>query len=356
LDLPVMKVFHCSNCRQLVFFENTNCVNCGFVLAYVPELALVVALEPLPEGLWRVPLRALSKRRFRLCANYSQEKICNWAVPVEDPLPLCESCRLTQVIPNLAIEGNHEAWSKLEAAKRRVIYSLKQLQCPIQSRLQNPEGGLAYEFLSDADANSPVLTGHAHGVVTVNIAEADDAERERRRLRLGEPYRTLLGHFRHEVGHYYWERLIRDGSRLEGFRERFGDERVDYAAALKSHYDRGPQPDWSKNFVSAYAASHPWEDWAECWAHYLHMSDMLETAADCGLSMTPKRRDEPALARARSGTDEPFERLMASWFPLTYILNNLNRSMGMADGYPFVLATPVIAKMRFIHETIVGAN
>jgi len=330
-------------------------MNCGYALAFVPELAAVVAIEPRAQGLWRIPSRALSRRRFRLCRNYSEEKICNWALPEEDPLSLCESCRLTQVIPNLAITGNREAWYKLEAAKRRVIYSLQLLHCPIQSRLQDPDGGLAYEFLSDADANSPVLTGHAHGVVTVNIAEADDAERERRRLRLGEPYRTLLGHFRHEVGHYYWERLIRDSPRLEAFRELFGDERADYAAALQAHYGSGPPPDWARSFVSAYAASHPWEDWAESWAHYLHMSDMLETAAECGLSLKPKGRDEPVLLRATSGTEEPFERLMASWFPLTYIHNNLNRSMGLGDGYPFVLSSPAIAKLRFVHETIVGA-
>ncbi len=351
-----MKVFHCSHCRHVVFFENTRCVNCGYSLAYVPELAEVVAIEPLAAGLWRIPMRAFRRRRFRLCQNYSQDNVCNWAVAAEDPLSLCQSCRLTQIIPNLAVPGNREAWFRLEAAKRRVIYSLMQLKCPIETRLQDPEGGLAYEFLSDTDANSPVLTGHAHGVITVNVAEADDAERERRRLQLGEPYRTLLGHFRHEVGHYFWERLVRQSARLEQFRSVFGDERLDYAAALKAHYQNGPPADWPQRFVSAYAASHPWEDWAESWAHYLHMSDMLETAADCGLSLVPRRRDEPILLRARSGTEEPFERLIASWFPLTYIHNNLNRSMGLADGYPFVLSTAAIAKLRFVHDTIVDTE
>ena len=276
-------------------------------------------------------------------------------MPAEDPQPLCESCRLTQVIPNLTVNGNRGAWFKLEAAKRRLIYSLRQLHVPIESRLDNPEHGLSYEFLSDADSKTPVLTGHAHGVITVNITEADDAERERRRLEMGEPYRTLLGHFRHEIGHYYWERLIHHSSRIEQFRALFGDERADYAAALKAHYHGGPPADWEQRFVSAYAASHPWEDWAESWAHYLHMTDMLETAADCGLSLTPQRRDEPTLLRARSGTEAPFERLVADWIPLTYLLNNLNRSMGLVDGYPFVLTAPAIAKLRFVHDIIVGA-
>jgi hypothetical protein len=350
-----MQVFHCSHCRHVVFFENTQCVNCGFKLAFVPDLSAMAAVEADSADLWRTVTRTRGRRRFRLCPNYIGENICNWAVAAEDSEPLCESCRLTQVIPNLAVNGNREAWFKLEAAKRRLIYSLRQLHCPIEDRASDPEHGLSYEFLSDADAEKPVLTGHAHGVITVNIAEADDAERERRRLQMGEPYRTLLGHFRHEIGHYYWERFIHNSPRIDQFRQLFGDERADYAASLKAHYEQGPPADWVQSFVSAYAASHPWEDWAESWAHYLHMSDMLETAADTGLSLVPRRRGEPMLLRARSGTEEPFERLIASWFPLTYILNNLNRSMGLQDGYPFVLSTPAIAKLRFVHDTIVGA-
>ena len=350
-----MQVFHCSHCRQVVFFENTHCVSCGFKLAFVPDLSAMAAVEADAGNLWRIVARTRGRRRLRLCRNYLAENICNWAVAAEDPEPLCESCRLTQVIPNLGINGNREAWYKLEAAKRRLIYSLRQLHCPLAGRGNDPAHGLCYEFLSDADADKPVLTGHAHGVITVNIAEADDAEREGRRLQMGEPYRTLLGHFRHEIGHYYWERLIRDSPRIDQFRQLFGDERADYAASLQAYYQQGPPADWVQNYVSAYATSHPWEDWAESWAHYLHMSDMLETAADCGLSLLPRRRGEPMLLRARSGTEQPFERLIANWFPLTYILNNLNRSMGLADGYPFVLSTPAIAKLRFVHDTIAAA-
>jgi hypothetical protein len=350
-----MRVLHCSHCDQVVFFENTQCVNCGFKLAFVPELSAMAAVEADSGDLWRMVSGSGEPRRFRLCQNYLQESICNWTVAPEDSEPFCESCRLTQVIPNLAANGNREAWYKLEAAKRRLIYSLRELRCPIQDRTSDPEHGLSYEFLANTDPKKPVLTGHAHGVITVNIAEADDAERELRRLRMGEPYRTLLGHFRHEIGHYYWERLIRGSSRIEQFRELFGDERADYAESLKLHYEKGPPADWAERFVSAYATSHPWEDWAESWAHYLHMSDMLETAEDSGLSLLPRRRGEPTLLRAPSVTEQPFDQLIGNWFPLTYILNNLNRSMGLQDGYPFVLSTPAIAKLRFVHDTIVAA-
>lgn len=351
-----MKVFHCTHCRHIVFFENTKCVSCGFALAFVPDLGTMLALEERAGGQWRTELRGMGRRRFRLCQNYSAQGVCNWAVPAEDPAPLCASCRLTEVIPNLDTPGNREAWFKLEAAKRRMLYTLVQLRCPIRGRDTDAAHGLAYRFLEDEAPDRPVLTGHASGVITVNIAEANDAERERRRLQMREPYRTLLGHFRHEIGHYYWERLVHERGLVEPFRAVFGDERTGYGEALRSYYENGPPADWAQRFVSAYATAHPWEDWAESWAHYLHMTDMLDTAADCGLSLAPRRRDEPTLQRARTGATEPFDQLIAGWFPLTYLLNNLNRSMGLADGYPFVLSSPAIDKLRFVHQTIAGLD
>src|SRR5262249_50270393 len=155
-------------------------------------------------------------------------------------------------------------------AKRRLVYTLLALNLPLVSRQEDRESGLSFEFLADpADPAAPrVMTGHAGGVITVNVAEADDAERERRRLQMNEPYRPLLGAFRHEIGHYYWDRLIRGSARLAAFRETFGDERADYAEALDRHHAGGPPGDWQDRFVSAYASSHPWEDWAETWAHY----------------------------------------------------------------------------------------
>lgn len=353
----LMKVFHCAHCQQLVFFENTQCVHCDHVLAYFPDLEVIGSLDPVGENLWQSPLPQAKELLYRLCDNYSKENVCNWALPADAPDPLCQSCRLTQVIPDLSQPGSKEAWYKLEVAKRRLVYSLLRLRCPVQSKIDDPEHGLAYQFLADLDAPgaSPVLTGHANGVITVNVAEADDAERERQRLQLHEPYRTLLGHFRHEVGHYYWDLLIKDSPRLETFRALFGDERHDYAQALQDHYNQGPPQDWQQQFVSAYASAHPWEDWAETWAHYLHMTDTLETAAACGLSLRPRRSDEPTLMTAPTPDSlslRPFDQLIEDWFPLTYVLNNLNRGLGLPDGYPFVLSTPAIDKLRFVHDTI----
>ncbi len=351
-----MRIFHCDHCDHLVFFENHSCVSCGRQLAFLPDIAEIGSLDPGTPGTWVSPLAGASPFGYRLCANYTTHNVCNWAIPADDPSPLCSSCRLTRAIPDPSILWQREAWYKLEVAKRRLVYSLLQLRLPVADRVDDPVHGLAFEFLADQpQASGPVLTGHLGGVITINLAEADDAERERRRLQLHEPYRTLLGHVRHEVGHYYWERLIA-GTRLLGpFRNLFGDERVDYGAALQAHYQNGAPADWQSRFVTTYATSHPWEDWAETWAHYLHMTDTLETAAACGVSIQPRRRDEPALARvpaAAGSPDAAFDRLMASWFPLTYVLNNLNRGLGVPDAYPFVLSQPAIEKLRFVHEVI----
>lgn len=331
-----MRVFHCDHCAQLLFFENSVCVRCGRTLAYVSELHDLKSLDP-------------GDQAFRLCENYAKYNVCNWAVPSGDPNALCRACRLTRTIPNLSRAGNDRLWYKLEAAKRRLVYTLIQLGLPLRDQLEDPDDGLAFEFLED------VLTGHEAGVITVNIAEADDAERVRRRVELNEPYRTLLGHFRHESGHYYWDRLIAGSERLDAFRALFGDERADYQAALRKNYGEGARASWQDRYVSSYAAMHPWEDWAETWAHYLHMVDTLETAAACGISLEPPRSDEPALRDVPNPIAHgpvPFAAMMESWTSITYVLNNLNRGLGVDDAYPFVLSDTSVTKLRFVHETV----
>jgi hypothetical protein len=353
-----MKAFHCDHCQNLAFFENTQCTNCHRLLAYLPDLRAMASLDKAEDGTWTSPWSQAAGRAYRLCQNYNDEGICNWAIPVDDDNPLCLSCRLTQVIPNLRRPGSLEHWQRMEAPKRRLLYGLTQLGLSARSKTEDPDHGLAFQFCSDEDTPDakPALTGHDAGVITVNIAEADDSERERRRVQLHEPYRTLLGHFRHEIGHFYWDRLIRDSAQLEPFRALFGDERVDYALALKHHYGNGgPPPNWQQHFVSAYATTHPWEDWAETWAHYLHITDTLETAAACGLSLQPQRDNEPALEHiALQSADRAvdFDQLITDWFPVAYVLNNLNRGMGLPDAYPFVLSGPAIEKLRFVHQVI----
>ncbi|HTW95409.1 MAG TPA: putative zinc-binding metallopeptidase, partial [Tepidisphaeraceae bacterium] len=339
---------------------NTVCGACGHKLAYLPDLQVVASLDPAggqandPQAAWTCPIPRARDRTYRLCDNYTSHNVCNWAIDAAGPDKLCLACRLTRVIPDLSRPENQALWARLEAAKRRLVYELVGLGLPVAPRADENPKGIEFRFLADPPGGPRVLTGHDNGVITVNIAEADDVERERARVSMHEPYRTLLGHFRHEIGHYYWDLLIKDGPRLEPFRQRFGDERPDYNRKLQAYYRQGPMPNWQQNFVTAYAAAHPWEDWAETWAHYLHMADALETAAACGLSLHPDRADEPSMEKPslKEAADRPFEQIVQDWFALTYALNSLNRSMGLPDGYPFALSEGAIAKLRFVHEAI----
>lgn len=372
-----MKTFHCNRCQQLVFFENVLCERCNALLGYLPDVGEISAFEPADEPpeialaaqteqtpetataadkRWRSLHPKAQGQLYRQCHNYAVENVCNWMIPADSPDTLCRACEFTETIPDLTVPENRFYWYKMEAAKRRLLYTLMTLGLPLESRQENPETGLEFAFLESKKDSEPVVTGHNHGRITLNIAEADDAARERARTELREPYRTLLGHFRHESGHYFFDRLVAGNPMWEAaFRERFGDERASYADALKAHYDNGPPADWAQHYISAYATMHPWEDWAETWAHYLHMVDALDTAVSYGLALLPDHPQEPELTDQTPVEEASFNNLMSRWFPLTYVLNSLNRSLGQPDGYPFTLASPVIDKLRFVHRVIAAS-
>lgn len=347
-----MRTFHCDKCGQQVFFENVRCENCGGMLGYEPQQHAISTFEPLPGGLWRSLNPGKAGLAYKQCINYMREGVCNWMLPADTGDTLCASCRLTRVIPALSNDKNRLLWKRLEAAKRRLLYALWELRIQPEPKAGNGDAGLAFEFLEDTPGHR-VVTGHADGVITINVAEADPAYREHTREQMGEPYRTLLGHFRHESGHFYFDRLVAGTQWLEPFRALFGDERQDYAQCMKKHYENGPPPNWEQTYISSYASSHPWEDWAETWAHYLHMTDTLDTAYACGMRVHPRKPGEPELyIEERPMKTREFDALMREWFSLTYVLNSLNRSVGMPDAYPFTLSTPVIGKLRFVHQVV----
>jgi len=362
-----MKTFCCSVCGQPVYFENSRCTHCGATLGFLPDLMRLAAVVEGDDGLWLEPVenpKPLVKaepRAYNKCGNYARHEVCNWMVPADTGEDLCAACRPNQVIPNLARPGNLDRWFRIERGKRRLAYSLLRLGLPMPSKSEDPKGGLGFAFLSSCDAppGETVMTGHAGGLITINLDEADPAHRERMRLDMDEKYRTLLGHFRHEIGHYYWDLLIRDGERLDGFRAGFGDERADYGDALDVHYSKGPPVDWQDNYISSYAASHPWEDWAETWAHYLHIVDTLETTAHFGVAIE-RQMPDGSVQRADPDYDPysvaDFQALIEDWLPLTFALNSINRSMGNTDLYPFVLSQPVIDKLHFVHRVICASR
>jgi len=347
-----MKLFSCGVCGSTVHFDSVRCEACGTGLGLAPDICDIAMIRD-ASGM----AEDRHGGRWRLCAHNTPDAGCNWLVAESDDDPWCLSCRLNRVIPNLANPDHRRLWKRLEAEKRRFVYSALRFNLPITPQSRDPRG-LAFDFLADGPGFSErVLTGHAGGVITINIAEADPVERERMRQEMDEPYRTILGHFRHESGHYYWDRLVRDTDLLEPYRVLFGDERVDYGAALQAHYENGPPADWGERFISTYATCHPWEDWAESWSHYFHMVDTLETAFAYGMRLTP-RTGLTGVLSVDAGLDpyetSNFDALMAQWMPLTLALNSLSRSMGHTHAYPFALASPVIDKLRFVHHVIHG--
>lgn len=343
------------NCGRPVFFRNSLCLGCKSHLGYEPSLRQVRALEPGPEAdTWMLHSQKEETPLWHRCENFDSPAGCNWLVPVEDDDPLCISCRLNRTIPTLDDPDNCLWWRKIENAKRRLVAQLLSLGLPIKSKVSDdPERGVMFDFLRSPKEGPRVLTGHASGLITLNVEEADDSIREKTRHQMHEPYRTLLGHFRHEIGHYYWDRLVDGTPWLDKFRELFGDEREDYGKALERNYEQGPPADWANHHISSYASVHPWEDWAESWAHYLHVVDSLDTALGFGLrgedveaAIEPFTIDD--LYDSKAPDAQRVVLLVNSWIQLTTVLNELARSMGQHDFYPFVMSKPVLRKLHFI--------
>lgn len=346
-----MKNFACTSCGNKVYFENVKCLRCKSVLGFHPDVLAIVALAPTGlkdeagSDLYRVVGGKGALMRFCANAGYG---VCNWLTSSRDPSALCNACALNRTIPNLSEAGALAAWADLERAKKRLVYSLKRFGLPLDVTAEGG-GKLVFDFVRGA------LTGHNEGVITIDISEADAVQREMQRQQFGEPYRALLGHLRHESGHFYWTVLVQRAGLEESFRALFGDERADYNAALQQHHANGPPPDWEKHFVSAYASMHPWEDWAETWAHYLHMVAAIDTADAEGFEPKASRSALAALWGARKSDvyrQLEFQALMERWIPLSIALNSLSRCMGHDDFYPFVIPAPAYAKLAFVHRVV----
>jgi hypothetical protein len=322
-------------CGRLVTFESLSCLQCGHELGFDWDAREIVARGERPR-----------------CAGH-ELAACNGLVG--EDAGWCASCALTRGRPADADRQGLAGFARAEAAKRRLLFELHELGLPVVGWRER-DGGLAFDLLSSE--HEPVTTGHADGVITLDLGETDHAQRERRREELGEPYRTVLGHMRHEIAHYYQEILAPEGSLARSeCREVFGDDRDDYGRAMDRHYEQGPPPGWEERFVSAYATMHPWEDWAETFAHYLHIRDTLQTADAYGVRVEGPRvatTDRAPLHSDPAAGMNDVEALLAAWLPLTYALNAINRSMGAADVYPFVLTPEVQRKLAFVDRCVRG--
>ncbi len=346
-----MKLFDCNNCGQILYFENIQCENCGYTLGFDAEKMDLLTIHAVSEDTFQDILNP--EQVYKYCYN-EQYHACNWLIPADSETSFCKACTLNRTIPNLEVTGNLELWQRVERAKHRLVYTLLKLELPVSESETDPAFPLHFDFLCGTEEEH-ILTGHEDGLITLNVLEADKIVQEQTRAALGERYRTLIGHFRHETGHYYWMLLVQNNADvLAGFRNLFGDERADYQAALKTHYEKGREDFVSSKFISHYASAHPWEDWAETWAHYLHMLDTLETAYSYGLQLDPRTsfnkdfqdvhlKEDPFLTRS---ADE----LVRLWIPVTIMINSMNRSMGQPDVYPFVLSDQIAEKFSFIHR------
>ena len=374
-----MKTFNCS-CpdHQVLFFESTHCVACDRVVGLDDSFDKV---EPynLDKKTGFYFKESQPDVRYQKCDNHANYSACNGMVNMDSFEPsdvkdevLCFACRFNEVIPDLSVVEHIPLWKKMEAAKRRAMYTLKVLPLLLNNIAEDPEGGLSFDFTTDRDVNDhfvsklkdqkAVFTGHNCGHITINLAEADEVARSHTKLAMGEQYRTLLGHFRHELGHYYFDKIIVGHADKHALcKQYFGDDELDYKKAMDKHYKNGAPKDWSDSFISEYATMHPYEDWAETWAHYMHIMDTLETAQNFSItgSIRGNTEETEEVGDLYLPQDAYFfsaqtsiTSILDSWVEFSVILNSLNRSMGLNDAYPFVLTDSVRGKLSFIHHAI----
>ena len=362
--LNSMRIFNCPFCGHVVFFDSLQCMHCHSELFFMPEQLTLAALQPaqapVQDGLWQ-PRQTQTEQAaapdytlYKACAHRQGLSLCNFAIAGNDPSPLCLSCRQTSWLPDPSMPDNELRWARIERAKRHLFYTLSELALGPRPGHAQPN----FALLADQPGQPAILTGHAGGTITLNVIEADDDERAKRRLALKEPFRTLAGHLRHEVGHFFWDQLVAGTAWQQPFRALFGDERQDYGQALQDYYARDwLDQDWQTHYISAYATSLPWEDWAETWAHYLHMIDLLETAASYGsriqLPAALGAEAETVTVHDPFGVPAPdFDQMLREWGPLTLLVNSLSRSLGHDDAYPFAISWGVRRKLEFIHQIV----
>lgn len=349
-----MRLFSCAGCGHAVYFDNRFCVSCGRQLAFCPDNFNIEALDQNADG--SLVLTSDPLRRVSFCVNRTND-ICNWLADDGSESGLCQACSHNRLVPDINTDAGIEQWRALSQAQRHMYYSLLRLDLPRPTRVEDPQGGLVFDFLVDevqADGSvQAAITGHDEGAIAIRAAEADDLVRVEIKGRMNEPYRTILGHFRHEIGHFIWNKMVRDSGRLEECRVYFGDEREDYADALERNYSQGPRLDWPMFFISSYASIHPWEDFAECFAHYLHIVDTLETAHSFGIKIDPEDHIDISADVAFDAYKASSARhIVSAWVPLTVAMNSLQRSMGEKDLYPFVLTPVVMDKLEFMHRLL----
>lgn len=350
-----MRAFVCPVCHNFVPFEGSTCLSCGTPVGlHLPSRSMVA----LSDG-----AATVDGVRWMRCTQ-SGPLECNWLTSESAGVAARGRCLAHSLIRREPDPDDTIAREKMlpaTLALRRLVYQLDELGLPVDPYWQR-DGGLAFDLLSSYSTSERITIGHANGVITIDLVESLDAYRESLRVQLGEPYRTMLGHFRHEAGHYYQNILVETGAGAQRYlarcRELFGDERASYADALTRHYEFGAPADWRSSFISEYATMHPWEDFAECFAHYLHIIDTIDTSREAGMVLHADRvrfaapRDVVPL---ESYAEAPIDQLLDDWKWISLFFNRVNTAMGKGPLYPFEISQPVADKLGFVH-TVLRAN
>lgn len=337
-----MHVFHCDRCGAILPFDAATCGSCDAIIGYVGDDRRLRVLSPTADpAVFRLDG---ADQLVWHCLNAAWG--CNWTVPNEADNTWCRSCQLTRGRPDVGRPDAVAAWVEAEAAKRRLVHQLDGVGLPIVVRSDANPDGLAFDLVHLPGEGG--ITGHLDGVVTLDLTETDEVHRDDLRRRLGEPFRTVIGHLRHEVGHHYWGYLVQPGDGLDEFHDLFGDPELDYAAAIDQYYATATA-DWdATRFISSYATSHPHEDWAETWAHYLHITDALDTAV--AHDLVPP--DSAGLLIGDHVGALEFGEILDAWRPINRAVSAVAATLGTPPPYPFEPSGRVIDKLSFVHRRL----
>ena len=330
--------FFCA-CGAPVFFDSNECKACQRKIAFNPATLRFHPLEQVSNNVSSIDVEP----SWHLCENGVHYDVCNWLRPSSAESKLCFACQFNRYIPNLSRANNTRLWRVLELNKRHLLLNLITLGIPCINSWNAPNEGFLFDFLEDfrdgIEEGTFVTTGYAGGIITINILEAEPLSRVAQQQASNEVYRTVLGHMRHEIGHHFFQCIKGDQMLHSNFEQKFGSSSLDYNNALAEFYASGPDVNWSEYCITAYASAHPMEDWAETWSHYLHIYDALDTAFNFGLVS-----ENPNVLSIHDK--------ISHWRQFSVALNEMNRSMGMSDIYPFVINAQVEDKLAFVEKAI----
>jgi hypothetical protein len=329
-------------CNRWLFFGNTACLGCDRSVGRCCACRAMASFSPASTSELfscdncHAEVQPCANRNLGICNCFANQTDSTGNV-------LCTYCEFTRVVPPHDSPDKFSRWRELESAKRRLLIQLSGLEFPPFASKFVPTCPLVFEFKEDTvlpdGSIEAVFTGHENGVITINAHEADSVRREQSRVAFNEPQRTLIGHMRHEYGHFLDLCCIQGDLLRAKYVELFGDPAtVDYAEAKTRYYAQGPTGNWPESYVSAYASMHPWEDFAETVNVYLDLMALAETARD----------------QLGSNIDTSANGCVATFISelldLAITVSEFNFDMGLNALLPERFNDEVVCKLSYVHS------